>query len=95
MTGGGIFDIINIEKVKSRGVKVEKERRIKVLSLVALIVAVLGLTVAFASLSQMLTINGTATVDAASWDVHFENLTGPDITGSASTSGTPVLMTQR
>ena len=67
----------------------EKERRIKVLSLVALIVAVLGLTVAFASLSQMLTINGTATVDAASWDVHFENLTGPDITGSASTSGTP------
>ena len=89
MTGGGIFDIINIEKVKSRGVKVEKERRIKTLSLVALIVAVLGLTVAFASLSQMLTINGTATVDAASWDVHFENLTGPDITGSASTSGTP------
>ena len=30
----------------------EKERKIKVLSIVALIVAVLGLTVAFAALSQ-------------------------------------------
>ena len=57
----------------------EKERKIKVLSLVALIVAVLGLTVAFASLSQMLTINGTANVDAASWDIHFENLTSDTI----------------
>ena len=37
----------------------EKERKIKVLSIVALIVAVLGLTVAFAALSQTLTINGT------------------------------------
>ena len=52
----------------------EKERKIKVLSLVALIVAVLGLTVAFAALSQTLTINGTASVDAAEWDIHFENL---------------------
>ena len=59
----------------------EKERRIKVLSLVALIVAVLGLTVAFAALSQTLTINGTASINSASWDVHFENLTGPDLTG--------------
>ena len=57
----------------------EKERKIKVLSLVALIVAVLGLTVAFASLSQMLTINGTANVNAASWDIHFENLTSDTI----------------
>lgn len=54
----------------------EKERKIKVLSLVALIVAVLGLTVAFAALSQTLTINGTASVDAANWDVRFESLDG-------------------
>lgn len=67
----------------------EKERKIKIMTVISLIVAVLGLTVAFASLSQTLTINGTANVDTASWDIHFENLTGPDITGSASTSGTP------
>ena len=50
----------------------EKDRKIKVLSLCALLVAVLGLTVAFAALSQTLTIKGSATVNTASWDVHFE-----------------------
>jgi len=54
----------------------EKERKIKILSLVALIVAVLGLTVALAALSQTLTINGTASVDAANWDVKFESSDG-------------------
>lgn len=51
----------------------EKERRIKVLSLVALIIAVLGLTVAFAALSQTLTINGNADINAGEWNIHFEN----------------------
>ena len=51
----------------------EKERKVKVLSLIALVVAILGLTVAFAALSENLTIKGTAKVDAATWDVHFEN----------------------
>ena len=61
----------------------EKERKVKVLSLAALIVAVLGLTVAFAALSQQLTINGSATVDAATWDIHFNNLSEPVLTGCA------------
>ena len=43
----------------------EKTRKIKIISLCALLVAVLGLTVAFASLSQTLTINGSAAVNAA------------------------------
>lgn len=50
----------------------EKERKIKTLSIVALIVAVLGLTVAFASLSQVLTINGTTKMKGGTWDIHFE-----------------------
>lgn len=50
----------------------EKGRRIKVLSLCALIVAVLGLTIAFAALSQTLTIKGSADVSATSWNVHFD-----------------------
>ncbi len=49
----------------------EKERKIKIMSLCALLVAVLGLTVAFAALSQTLTINGSATVDTATWSVRF------------------------
>lgn len=68
----------------------EKERKIKVLSLVALVVAVIGLTVAFAALSQTLTINGTANVDAASWDVHFENLTS-NVVGDAKITKMPTL----
>ena len=54
----------------------EKERKIKSMSLVALIVAVLGLTVAFAAMSRTLTINGTATMDTATWDIHFEGVSG-------------------
>ena len=68
----------------------EKERKVKTLSLVALIVAVLGLTVAFAALSQTLTINGTASVNAATWDIHFENL-DKEIQGDASFNSEPVL----
>ncbi len=49
----------------------EKERKVKVLSIAALLVAVLGLTVAFAALSQTLIINGSANVNTATWDVHF------------------------
>ena len=56
----------------------EKARKIKIISLCALLVAVLGLTVAFASLSQTLTINGSAAVDAASWDIHFEKTSGKE-----------------
>ena len=50
----------------------EKGRKVKIISLCALLVAVLGLTVAFAALSQTLTINGSATVDTATWNIHFE-----------------------
>ena len=56
----------------------EKTRQIKIISLCALLVAVLGLTVAFASLSQTLTINGSAAVNAASWDIHFEKTSGKE-----------------
>ena len=68
----------------------EKERKIKVLSLVALIVAVLGLTVAFAALSQTLTINGTASINSATWDIHFENL-ATNVVGDATLKEDPTL----
>lgn len=67
----------------------EKERKIKILSIIALLVAILGLTVAFAALSESLTINGTASLDAATWDVHFENISGPTITGDATEVSAP------
>jgi hypothetical protein len=69
---------------------VEKERRIKTLTVIALIVAILGLTVAFAAMSKTLTINGTANVDAASWDIHFENLKS-DTYGAPTINSTAVI----
>lgn len=54
----------------------EKQRKIKILSLIVLIIAILGLTIAFAALSQTLKINGNASVDTATWDVHFESIRG-------------------
>ena len=75
----------------------EKERKIKVLSIVALIVAVLGLTVAFAALSQTLTINGTAKVEKNNadgtgdkWNVRFY---GADAEGNLDDSATTVTPT--
>ena len=49
----------------------ERQRGIKGLSIVALLVAIVGLSIAFAALSQTLTINGTAKVEASTWDVHY------------------------
>lgn len=52
----------------------EKKRKIKILTIVFLIVAVLGLTVAFAAVAQQLTINGKATASKSTFDVYFANL---------------------
>ena len=49
-----------------------------------LAVGLIGLTVAYASLSQNLTINGTAKVAAATWDVHFEGMNAGTATGYAT-----------
>ena len=66
----------------------EKTRQIKIISLCALLVAVLGLTVAFAALSQTLTINGSAAVNAASWDIHFEKTSGKETEVKGATTFT-------
>lgn len=53
----------------------EKKRKIKILTTVFLIVAVLGLTVAFATLSNTLTITGKASASKSTFNVYFANLT--------------------
>ena len=63
----------------------EKERKVKKLALVAVIVAVLGMTIAFAALSQTLTINGTANMEESYWDIYFDNISEPIKIGSATT----------
>ena len=58
----------------------DKNREIKIIAVVALLVAVVGLSVAYAALSTTLKITGTATINAATWDVKF-------IEGAGSTAG--------
>ena len=69
----------------------EKERKIRIISVAALIITIICLTVAFAALSQTLTINGAATLDAASWGIKFENLSDGEITGDATINDTAVI----
>lgn len=74
----------------------EKERGAKIIAIVALLIAVVGLTVGYAAYSSTLTINGTATVDPASWKVNFDykngttSLTGTK-TGHATETTAPTL----
>lgn len=62
----------------------EKERGAKVIAIVALLIAVVGLTVGYAAYSSTLTINGTANVDPASWKVNFDYKTGTSLTGATT-----------
>ena len=55
----------------------------KTLFLIVLAVSVFGLGIAYALLSTTLTISGTTSVSAATWDIHFENL-GAIHTGDAT-----------
>ena len=59
----------------------------KTIALIALFVAVIGLSIGFAAYNAQLTISGTATVKASSWGVTFRNLT------ESSKTGTPGIAT--
>ena len=69
----------------------EKQRKIKMLSIIALVIAVLGVTIAFAALSGTLRINGSGTMDRADWNIYFDNLSNASTKGKGSVIGTPTL----
>ena len=56
----------------------EKQRKYRTIGIVALVVAVLGLSVAFAALSKTLTINGSARAEASTWDIIWQKIQGQD-----------------
>lgn len=69
----------------------EKERKNNKIIIAALVVTVLSLTVAFAAtLSSVLTINGTANIENASWDVYFDSATPTAGSTLTATSGPTV-----
>ncbi len=67
----------------------EKRRKTKMIVIISLLVAVVGLSVAYAAMSGLLSINGSANVDAANWDIHFANLSEAKTKGEASEKNRP------
>ena len=67
-----------------------KQKRV---ALVVLIVAVIGLTVAFASLSSNLTISGNAKLDPVNWDIYFDNIANIKAERKASITSDPIIDT--
>ena len=64
-----------------------KRKNTIVIAIITLIVSVIGLSIAFATFSTTLRINGSATVQASSWDVHFSSTEG----GAGGGTITPIL----
>ena len=60
----------------------EKDRRIKKYSVIALIIAVLGITIVYAVVSSVLKISGTARVNKSGINVVFEKIPGTTVSKS-------------
>ena len=67
-----------------------RNERTRNIILIVLAVCLIGITVAYATLSQNLNITGVANVDKTSWDIHFTNVLTPKVEGQA-TGGKAVL----
>ena len=68
-----------------------KSQKNMVFGLLALLVAVSAITLAYAGFTQTLTINGGASVKSSKWDIHFENLSSPTLNGSARVVTAPTI----
>lgn len=71
----------------------EKSRGNKILSIIAIAIAVVSLSIGYAAFSATLTINGTGTVKASNWQVRFENLSLVTKTGTATEETAPTINT--
>lgn len=69
----------------------EKQRNSKLFIIIALILVVIGITVAFAILSTTLNINGTAKLEASTWEVKFVGPLAPALVGTADVIVAPSL----
>ena len=67
-----------------------KDRKILTLGLCLILVCVFTLTIAYAALNAVLTIQGTAQVSSADWDIHLAN---PKVTTGSATTTAPTIKT--
>jgi hypothetical protein len=71
----------------------QHHKKTRMLAVAALVVGVLGLGVAFAALSTTLTINGTAKIASASWEVLWTGNSVPTPAPSCTTTGEATVST--
>ena len=69
----------------------EKKINTKALLIGLSLFIIITLTIAFASLARQLKVAGQGTMDPANFDIHFINLSNPEINGGASVVTEPVL----
>jgi hypothetical protein len=62
---------------------IDKSRKFKIISIFILIIAVIGLSIAYAAMSEVLSITGTAKMNSANWNIKFNNLS-VEKTGNAT-----------
>ena len=67
-----------------------KDRKVLTLGLCLVVVCVFTLTIAYAALNAVLTIQGSAQVTSADWDIHLAN---PKVTNGSVTTTVPTLAT--
>ena len=65
-----------------------KDRKVLTLGLCLILVCVFTLTIAYAALSAVLTISGSAQVTSADWDIHLAN---PKVTNGSVTTTVPTI----
>ncbi len=65
----------------------EKDRGFKIIAIVALLIAVVGLSIAYAGYTASLNIEGTATVAGDTWKIEWTDLGAGTVTGKASIDG--------
>ncbi len=69
----------------------EKSKNVIVFGVLAIVVSLVAVSIAYAGFSQNLNINGTANVKSVRWDVHFSNLGTAVATGTASEVTAPTI----
>ena len=65
-----------------------KDKKTMIIVIIALIVSVIGIGIAFAAFSQTLTINGNASVEASNWEIVFEGMTNASSLDNPTVVGT-------
>lgn len=68
----------------------ERERGFKIIAIIALVVAIAGLTIGYAAYTETLKIDGTGNVDPSSWSIYFKS----DSEFKGVTTGNAVINTE-